>query len=444
MSTHTQLKPWTDQDYWQQKFEAAESGGDQQLMSQEALQVLSNGPLIKTDESLLKSYFTEVEGRSGGGKQTAPSALTDPTQPAKQTPNQADHRVLTDKVAAGDMDQLDDAGFAGVSDFLRAIKGTVSGRMDDRLEMLAADSQIGSDDPSGGFLVPDAFQAQLLLTSDELMPFLAQRTRFEATSDSVNVPALADRDRSSYDIAGMALKRASESGTLPVSSLMFEKRKYDLTKAATLVTTSNELLQDSAVGMEAVLRRQFGRAIALRQMLDFVSGTGTGEPVGIMNSGALYSVAAEGGQSADTIVAGNVLGMRERAYQYQSCVWVAHPGTYQQLVQAHIAGTNSDSFIFQPGRGTDAPDTLLGRPIYFSAAAQLLGDAGDLMLFDPSSYIYIQKPVRIDASPHVNFQKDETSFRVVLRDAGAPFTDKTLTDARGFEVSEFLALDARD
>jgi HK97 family phage major capsid protein len=157
----------------------------------------------------------------------------------------------------------------------------------------------------------------------------------------------------------------------------------------------------------------------------------------------LYEQSAEGGQSADTIQGANLFKMRERAARFPNSVWLAHPSTYSELIAAHVAGTNSDNFMFAPSNGQDVPDQLLGRPIFFHESAKQLGNKGDIFLFDPSSYLYIQKPIRIEPSRHVSFNTDETLFRVLLRDDGMPWSDSSLTDVQGFESSEFVTLAER-
>ena len=44
-------------------------------------------------------------------------------------------------------------------------------------------------------------------------------------------------------------------------------------------------------------------------------------------------------------------------------------------------------FLFNPSRGIDVPDTLLGRPIFFTEYAKTLGDEGDLILAVWSQYL---------------------------------------------------------
>lgn len=348
----------------------------------------------------------------------------------------------TPKVSKADLDNLDDGGFRNLGEYLRAIRDAKTGtHYDKRLEPLAGNNKFS--DGYGGVLVPERFETEVVMSADEQTPWLAMRRQFEPLNGNAVFPILADRDRSSKKVGNYKLSRTAESDDIDENSVKFQSRKAELHKAAGLVRVTNELIEDSGIGISSMLNELFGRAASLLMALDFLEGTGVSEPLGVTNCGALYTVDKEGSQTADTIVGTNIVKMRERVRVYDSAVWLAHPGTYTQLITAHLAGTNSDTFLYEPGRGADAPSTLLGRPIYFTEAAQLLGDAGDIICVVPKAYAYLRKPMRIDMSMHVGFTTDELMFKQVIRDDGAPLYNSTLTDARGFEQSEFVTLAAR-
>jgi len=292
--------------------------------------------------------------------------------------------------------------------------------------------------------VPESFSAQFVTSADESAPWLSRRRMFEAVNGDVVVPALADRGRSGEDVGGIGMTRTTEGLAIAEDTATFEQRRLALYKAATLVRVSNELLSDG-VGVERKLRETFGRAVALRQSLDFLSGTGTGEPVGVLNAPATISVAKESMQTADTITAANIVNMRSRLAPtaVNEAVWLAHTSAYAQLLAAHLAGTNSDVFLFLGGNGAGEPATLLGIPIFFTEAASVLGDKGDISLVTPSQYLYVSRPLAIQMSEHYAFNTDQVAFRVTLRDNGMPEHRSTLTDAQGYEVSEFVTLAER-
>lgn len=340
----------------------------------------------------------------------------------------------------------DTGGFDSLGEFLTSVREQRTGRaVDERLQYMAA-GQSGASDPAGGFLLPDYFQRELIQTSLAMQPWLSQLNVFvlpDGQGRQVVTPMLADRDKSGKDVGGVALTRIGETGTIPLSTMAFKSRTATLGKAGTRVRMSNELLADSAVGVDAAVRNVFAQAVTIRQATDVLSGTGAGVPTGIVGSSATYEVAKESGQTADTINGTNLLKMRQRAADYGSCVWLLHQSAYLQVLNAHSALTNSDYPLFIHGNGTDVPDTLLGRPVYFTEAAQLPGDKGDVILANLAQYVYIVKPLRIDLSSDFRFDTDEVEYRIVLRDSGAPLHSSTRSDLRGYETSEFVTLAER-
>ena len=71
-----------------------------------------------------------------------------------------------------------------------------------------------------------------------------------------------------------------------------------------------------------------------------------------------------------------------------------------------------------------------------------LGTKGDLMLLDPSFYVIGDRmQIEIAASEHVNFLKNQMTWRVVERVDGQPWLDKPVTLQDGAtQVSPFVVL----
>ncbi|MEM1356337.1 MAG: phage major capsid protein [Planctomycetota bacterium] len=355
-------------------------------------------------------------------------------------------RVRTRDLMAADPATLDNGGFNSLTELVRAIRDQRSGTAtDERLQYLAAGQNTESG-PDGGFLVPDFYQQAIVTTASADEPWLnmLNRTTLRNGVGGVHMPVLADRDASSEDTAGVTLTRVGETGTIPISAVKFESNKSELHKCGTRIRMSNELLNDSPNVQDAV-DAVIARAVSTRQALDVINGTGVGEPLGLVESAATYVVAKEGSQTADTINGVNIVEMRARLspVSLAKSIWLAHPDTLAQLLNDHTSLTNNDYPLFIHGNGTDVPDTLMGRPIYFTSAANSLGDKGDIVLFNPGVYNYISRPVKIDVSSQFRFDTDETELRVILRDEGRPLYQQTHTDLRGYETSEYVTLAER-
>jgi HK97 family phage major capsid protein len=221
---------------------------------------------------------------------------------------------------------------------------------------------------------------------------------------------------------------------------------------------TDELLEDAA-GMDSYLRRKAPEKIALKLNLALLQGTGVGQPLGLLNSGALVTVSKNSPQTADTITGLNILQMYSRLYasSRSKAVWIINPDIEPMLYKLSIAGTDNEgnsatgwgSLVYLPPNGlsTSPYGTLMGRPVIPSQACETLGDKGDIFFADFSQYLLLLKGgtnPRIETSMHLWFDQDMTAFKFVLRVGGMPWWSTTLAARDGSATySPYVTLEAR-
>ena len=151
----------------------------------------------------------------------------------------------------------------------------------------------------------------------------------------------------------------------------------------------NELWED-APALEANFRRLYGLESAHRIEQEIVDGKGTRGPLGILNGECLITVAAESGQTAATVTAGNLLAMWSRMWEpsRKRAVWIVNGDVEEQLGQAKLATGTALDVVFSPCipaliRGTSVSSTS-GSRTYFPRGSrrqlQLLELSQGLML----------------------------------------------------------------
>lgn len=178
-------------------------------------------------------------------------------------------------------------------------------------------------------------------------------------------------------------------------------------------------------------------------------GTGVGQPLGYLNSGALITVAATSSQTADTVNFNNIVSMYTRMTDEgkRRAVWIVNGDVEAQLMTMQFPGTGTAVPAYLPPGGLSvAPyGTLLGRPVVPVEAASALGDVGDISFVDLSQYMSVVKSggVRQDVSIHLFFDYDITAFRFVLRVGGQPWWNTAITRLNGLSRSPFVTLAAR-
>ncbi len=307
---------------------------------------------------------------------------------------------------------------------------------------------VGGD---GGFLVQEDFSKELLKRAFEtgILSKRVKRIPISANANGLRMFGVDETSRADGSRwGGVQTYWTDEAAQKTKSKPKFREMNMKLHKLTGLCYATDELLQD-AVALEAIIKEAFAEEIAFKIDDAILRGDGVGKPLGILNANALVSVAAEGGQSADTILFPNVVNMYSRIFSRSlpNAVWIANQNIIPQLFKMVIAGASSDVPVYLPANGVSGQpyDTLFGKPILFVEHASSIGDVGDLMLVDLSQYLMIDKGgIQSASSIHLRFDYDETVFRFVYRCDGQPTWSSALTPYKGSQTqSPYIALAAR-
>jgi HK97 family phage major capsid protein len=205
--------------------------------------------------------------------------------------------------------------------------------------------------------------------------------------------------------------------------------------------SSNVLLADAAFGLEKFLMTLFGQAIAWFEEYAFLQGNGVGKPLGMLNAAAAVTVNRQ---------TGNLVQFQDVATMYSKltpvsmsrAIWVHSPSVIPQLLQLKD-GANRAIFISIDQGITKRPNwALLGLPTFCTEKLPALGTKGDLLLLDPALYVIGDRmQIEIAVSEHVNFLRNQMTWRVVERIDGQPWLDKAITLQDGAtQVSPFVVL----
>ena len=219
--------------------------------------------------------------------------------------------------------------------------------------------------------------------------------------------------------------------------------ELSLKKLTGLCYATDELLQDAAA-LEAVIRQAFAEEFGFKIDDAILSGSGEGEPLGILNSGAIVTVAKEASQT-DTITVENLIKMWNRLWSRSraNAVWYINQELEPYLYTLKIG----DKPVYIPAGGlSEKPyGTLFGRPVVPIEQCSAAGEVGDIILADIGQYLLIDKGgIKSASSIHVRFLYDENVFRFIYRVDGKPIWTKPLTPYKGSAtVSPFVTLAKR-
>jgi HK97 family phage major capsid protein len=344
------------------------------------------------------------------------------------------------------------SGFERFGDFLRAVvmhERTKGRNSDPRLVAAAAGASeaVPSD---GGFLVQKDFASELLMRIYQTGQMAQRVTKLPISprANGIKINAIDEDSRADGSRWGGVLAYwVNEAQAFTASKPKFRQIELQTQKLIALCYSTDELLED-AVALEAVISQAFGDEMTFKVEDAIFNGTGAGQPLGILNSGAVVQQAKDAGDASATVSTNDVLNMWSRlwARSRPNAAWFIDQGVEPKLYPLTLGtGTATQLLYTPPGQNGNQFGMLLGRPVIPVEHCAQLGTPGDIILADLSQYLLIDKGApRQDYSMHVNFLTDEGVFRFVYRVDGQPAWKKPLTPKSGSStLAPFVSLATR-
>jgi len=229
---------------------------------------------------------------------------------------------------------------------------------------------------AGGYLVPSGFEKKLVERMVAFGGFSNSADRYNSTDgSSVEFPSFDDTSNSGQITA--------ESGAFTGGAdLTFGKVKlgqYKYTSAGANnapIRVPVELAQDSAFDLRALLTKAMGTRIARKQSVDFVTGTGVGQPTGILCPTLTADRDLDTPDTPDYEDLVEFQDMLDEAYD-PNAKWLMKKSTWSQLrlivdtIGRPILQTLLDGISGKPER------RLLGSEVIIDQAVPTLSSAGD-------------------------------------------------------------------
>ncbi len=325
-------------------------------------------------------------------------------------------------------------GFRSIGEFAIAAHKSKNGAVDQRI--MNAPTTFGSEGNSadGGYAVPPDFREQIMKIVQGEESLLSRTDQQTTSSNALTLPL--DSATPWQTSGGVLGGWFGENGTITSSKPQLGQLNCKANKVGAIVPMTDELLED-VPAMTRWLQTKVPEKFNSLINTAIVSGTGVGQPQGLLSAPALVNVTAETSQGAATIVAKNILKMWGRLYAplRSDAVWLINQDCEQQLQQLVMPGTNPSFPAYMPPGGfSGSPySTLLGRPIICVEACSALGTQGDIILTSLKQYLTVLKSggMRADVSIHLYFDSDTTAFRFVMRIGGMAYWPAAITRQNG-------------
>lgn len=249
------------------------------------------------------------------------------------------------------------------------------------------------NDANGGYLVPEEWDGRLIDTVAEENVMRRLGTAIRTSGEhKINIAATKP-----------AALWVAEGGALTFGTATFDQKVLDAHKLHVAVKVTEELLYDSAFNLENYLIDQFGRAIGNAEEAAFLTGTGSGQPLGIFvkktGTGGVFtnsefSVPVSEKNSAPELKSDDILSLiyaLKRPYR-KKANFVMNDKT---LAAVRKLKDVNQAYMWQPSYQAGEPDRLCGYAVETSAYAPEMpttkpsaqdGDTGFIAFGDFSYY----------------------------------------------------------
>jgi HK97 family phage major capsid protein len=177
------------------------------------------------------------------------------------------------------------------------------------------------------------------------------------------------------------------------STVRVGKRDFKPNPLAKNVKISNKLLNSAFVNPEQFIIDRLGYKIAVALEKGYMSGTGSGQPLGIfVASAAGITTSRDKDMGAYTALTGDQLIEQQhniREPYRANAIWAMHTDWLARIRKLKDAVTGS--YLWQPGLLLNQPDTLLGKPVIESEFAPSATSSGSYAIAygDFSYYIAV-------------------------------------------------------
>ncbi len=405
---------------------------------------MKNEPNLKTVQMTAEEYRQQI---AGAAKAAAEEALKAYRQGEPAVDSAGVHvQVIQDEA---------DRPFKSIAENCAAVKTLELSKgqiADPRLRRLSVKAVLGANEGihgEGGFLLEPALAKELIQPLHEEGPFSSRARRLPVGADS-NYGWINGVDETSRATGsrwgGIRGYRLTEGESITASKPKFRRINWELKKYGVVVYATDELLRDASQ-FSAIVQQGAAEEINFMANDDILNGEGTGGPKGILQSGALVTVAKESGQTAATVVSENLHKMWQRMMprHRQNAAWFINSEVEPELDNLYLtAGADS----LEPRYVTYTPEGVMrikGRPVVVNEFCAALGTVSDIVLADMNDYLFWEKGGIDQAqSIHLEFLTDQTAFRFIYRCDGQTAMNAAVTPYKGSSTqSAFVALATR-
>lgn len=297
--------------------------------------------------------------------------------------------------------------FSNLGEFMHSVRFYPD---DERLNFTEKREQSMGVGVEGGFAVPNQFLPTLRMVDPQAAIFRSRCTVIPAGTPpdaSVTMPCL-DQGAGENIYGGMAVQWIAEGAIKPETDLRIREVCLTPHEVAAHTIITDKLLRNW-VAADGLITQMLRLCLNGAEDTAFYSGTGVGQPLGVINAPARIDIVRAG---ANAIAFADIRNMYAQAKFGGSLLWIGSQTILPQITNLVDAGNH---LIWAPNANVIGapPGTLYGIPLLFNDRSVALGTRGDLILVDLSYYLIKDgSGPFVAASPHVYFTTNKTVLKI--------------------------------
>lgn len=210
-----------------------------------------------------------------------------------------------------------------------------------------------TDDTLGGFFVlPEVVQDEIIRNVVLISPVRGLARVMQTSSNNLKIPVLTSPTAAAW---------VSETGTRSVSANpQFGMKDIPTHEMYALMLFSRQLIEDAFFDMEKEMAFEFSQQFAKLEGAAFVSGTGVGQPLGLLNDPNLvnFQTAASATLAPDDLI-GAFFNYPAFSYYMPQSTWVMNLKTLGVIRKFK---DSQNRYLWEPGLPNGNPATILDRP----------------------------------------------------------------------------------
>lgn len=267
--------------------------------------------------------------------------------------------------------------------------------------------------PAGANTVPTTFYERVIAHLIETAAILQAGATVMQTGggESIQVPKTTAHSTAAIVTEGAAIAASDPT----FGQITLGAYKYGL-----LIQVSRELISDTGADLEGYLSMQAGRALGNAFGAHAITGTGSGQPRGIVldaTTGVTGGTGVVGAPSADNLIDlyYSVIAPYRNSPQ---AAWLVKDSTVGALRKIK---DSTGQYIWSPGITGNQTDTLLGKQVITDPGVAATGLSAKSVIFGDLSQYFVRmvNGVRFERSDDYAFNTDLVTFRALLRADGA-------------------------